>query len=98
MLNYFLLAIFILLQCLDGYTTCRALQNPQNYEKNPLMRWLMSKLGMKRALIMTKLLVILWLSALTFHGGVSWWPYALGVLNIWYLWVVVHNFRKLLSQ
>jgi hypothetical protein len=45
---------------------------------------------------LTKLAVIVWLAALTLQGGVSWWPYALGALNIWYLWVVLHNFKKTL--
>lgn len=91
-----LLALFVLLQAIDIWTTLRAFRrNPLAYEGNPLVRWAIGTFGKVPALTGSKLLaggVVLWLGLAHPRD-----PIALGVIGslcAFYVWIVVNNWRK----
>lgn len=94
MMDWLLLGIIIVLQGLDIYTTRRALQK-SCVESNPIMAWLMKRLGILPALLMTKFGFCAFLVA-----AIIYWPsYALtcvlGLIIAGYALVVGNNFRRL---
>lgn len=54
---YILLAIFVLLQAADGWTTYSVLSRGGT-ELNPLLRWVIKKIGIAPGLIATKVVTI----------------------------------------
>ncbi len=93
-MNWILFAIIVILQGLDVYSTVQALKIPGNYEANKLMSWIMVKMGVIPALVLTKLtLCILLATAIYFYSSV----YLTGVLvttAVGYSAVVISNFRR----
>ena len=95
-MDFFLLAAIAILQGLDIETTYRALTKGQgNYEANKLMAWLMGKLGMLPALLLTKAIMLIMLT-----GAILWAPsrlltIVLGGIILLYAVVVINNFRRL---
>lgn len=91
-----LLILFAMLQIVDVWTTLRAFaRNPTVYEANPLLRWLMRRLGPLPALVAVKLAII---------GIMTWmglsYPretLALGIVGAAcaaYVAVAVNNWRR----
>jgi hypothetical protein len=83
------LLVLAILQLCDGLLTARVLARG-GWELNPVMHYLMDKLGITAGLILPKLVltVLLWLY-------VSNYPLVLVLLVITYLIVVVHNWQQL---
>ena len=89
MINGILFSIFVLLQCIDFYTTYTILKTGKGHEANPIIATLMDKLNMASVLAFFKLACIL--------IGVVLMPYwwALAILDILYVWVVYNNYKVL---
>lgn len=88
-----LFVLFVLLQIADGYTTSKLLAMPGTREVNPIMAWLMRKLGQTKALIISKAGVVA-LIAFTLPS-IVWW--SLAAVDAVYGYVVWRNW-KLLKQ
>lgn len=83
-----LLVILIALQVADGWTTWRALSDGKAREANPLLAWLMERIGTVPALLAVKgagvaISVYLVLSA----------PVAAGLMALGYAAIVANNLR-----
>ena len=89
MINYILLVIFIILQCLDLYTTYTIIKTGKGYEANPFLAWIFDRIGYVAGLLIFKGIAI----AIGFFLLPYW--YALAVLNALYLWVVYNNYKVL---
>ena len=94
-----LFAAFVVLQCLDVHSTNAALQRPDVFEANPVVRWFMDKLGILSALIALKVLSISAIGAACFvffrMGDAEWiMVLALLVLDVLYAVVVVKNYSR----
>ena len=89
-LTYFLLFVFTILQYLDVDSTNKALK-AGGMEANPIVRWLMSKLGDKWWVIKIPVLAITFyaFSPPTNMVGVS----LLTAINLLYVWVVANNYK-----
>jgi len=85
-LLWYLFVLLILLQVADAYTTIRALKQSGNREGNPAMAWLFNKIGVKTTQIFTKVTFIV--LAYYYMG----WQ-AMAVLDAFYMWVVVNNWK-----
>ena len=85
-----LLILFGFLQVADGYTTYKLLSNGGR-ELNPVMRWVMDKLGMVQGLVLMKLLTI-GLVAAAFSEALTFW------LCVLYICVVGWNTYNLLKD
>lgn len=53
------LLILLILQLADGWTTYRILSEGGR-EKNPVVRWLMNRIGMLHGILTSKTLAIIW--------------------------------------
>ncbi len=82
---------FVLLQALDAYTTYRDLQLPGRFEANPVMRWLMIKLGVLPALVAVKILVALLIGWFVYGADLT--PMYLIIADLLYGGVVINNWR-----
>ena len=89
MLNGILFALFVLLQCMDFYTTYTIIKTGKGHEANPILATLMAKLDMAGVLAFFKLACILIGVAL-----LQYW-YALALLDSLYVWVIYNNLKVL---
>lgn len=90
-------AIFVVLNILDGHSTWKVTQ-PNHYhrERNPLARWIFRKLGLPRGIVIFKAGLLLILG-----GAFAYYAkketralnVTLGVANLIFLAVVIHNYR-----
>jgi len=92
-----LLALFILVNILDGHSTYLVLK-PHYYERerNPVARWAFRKLGLPRGIIIFKVLLLaLLIPAMAFYGGNDLFTIniVLIVSNVVFVFVVRHNYR-----
>jgi hypothetical protein len=92
-LLYVLLAIVIIQQALDVWTTKVALGTGRAREANGPLRRLMDKIGIMPTLLGTKALFGA-LVALTVQDTVVWYV-VLGLIIALYTWVLFNNFRVL---
>ena len=92
-LLYVLLAIVIIQQALDVWTTKVALGTGRAREANGPLRRLMDKIGIMPTLLGTKTLFGA-LVALTVQDTVVWYV-VLGLIIALYTWVLFNNFRVL---
>ena len=90
MIEYILFALFIILQIGDCWTTYQVLKLNKGTEANPVMAWLMSKLGVLQGLVIAKLVVI----ALFSFVVNELWPILL-LFNIIYGYIVYSNYKIL---
>jgi len=92
-----LIAAVVLLQALDGWTTYRIISRGVGYERNPVIQWLIDRLGLYGGLFAGKGAV----AALVALGApLGWWDgeielYLLFGLAGLYSFVVVNNYRIL---
>lgn len=86
---YALLIALALLQALDAWTTWRIL-GAGGRELNPVMRWVMAQIGVVPALVVkgVGVAVIGWVVFVP-------WPWVLGGVVLFYVGVVVFNFRSI---
>lgn len=79
------------MQILDILTTKKVLELG-GYEANPIMKWLMDKVGVNQALFGSKLAFIGLCVVFTLHAGVtSLW--ALFPLNVFYVGILINNLK-----
>ena len=86
-MTYLLLAIFVLLQIGDVWTTYNVIQSNKGHEGNAIMAWLMDKLGILSAFFVMKV------SALVAVYFLPW--QAILVLDAIYAYVVYQNYQIL---
>lgn len=84
-----LFLLFIGLQMLDIYSTRKALDKQGVYEANPIMRFLMNRMGVDAALVLVKVVGV----AVFFYYLDSISPWVFIILNIIYAVVVYNNLR-----
>lgn len=85
-----LLAMFVALQVADYWTTMRCIAAGRGHEANPVMAWLMARIGVGPAFVGMKLVAI----ALAMNLFViSFAPFVLAALCAWYGWVAWNNWR-----
>ncbi len=89
--------IFVALNILDGHSTWKVIQ-PNNYhrERNPLARWIFRKLGLPRGIVVFKAGLLLILGgAFAYYAkkDTRTLNVTLGVANLIFLAVVIHNYR-----
>lgn len=89
----FLIVLLIVLNGFDAYTTIKVISEGRGKEANPVMRFLIEKVGVYAALIGTKVLVIGWMIWYINTYGAS--IYILIAINLLYLYVVINNFKVL---
>lgn len=75
---------------LDCYTTYRGLQIPGVVEKNPVLKYMMTKLGVIKALFVMKLIFFVCLFLIYYFNFYAYWIF-LGV-SIIYVFVLINNF------
>ena len=91
MTNGILFALFVILQCIDFYTTYTILKTGKGHEANPILAWVFSKIGYPLGLVVFKGLCIV----IGFFLLPYW--YALALLNVLYLWVVWNNYKVMIK-
>lgn len=89
-LEMILLTLLAALQLGDWLTTRAILAYPTGYEKNPVIKWLMDRVGIDAALAIKTAFVLGLGYALTFT---PW--YLLAVLCAYYAWIVWGNWTVL---
>ena len=90
MINYILLAIFIVLQASDFYTTYTILKNGKGYEANPILRWIFDKIGYVAGLAIVKgLCIAVGVYAVQFSNSFYIFVPAIAL----YIWVVRNNYK-----
>ena len=90
---YILVAIVIIQQVLDMWTTIKALETGRAREANGPLRKLMDKVGVTPALLLVKVpfcLMLLLVPAATWY-----WYGVLGLLAAGYTWLLYNNFTVL---
>ncbi|MCD8478830.1 MAG: DUF5658 family protein [Candidatus Cloacimonetes bacterium] len=92
-----LLALFVVVNILDGHSTYLVLK-PHYYERerNPVARWAFRKLGLPRGIIIFKVLLLaILIPAMAFYGGNDLFTIniVLIVSNVVFVFVVRHNYR-----
>jgi len=95
---YILLFIFVMFQLLDIYTTKRNLLDKDGKEHWPPMKYLINKFGFWRAIISSKVLAVIVVSAASLYiKSVSELTVfiLLGVLNLFYASVIIFNSGKI---
>lgn len=95
-MDYIIFTLFLLTQILDGVSTTLALKKPNVVEKNPALKWLMDRLGVVPALILSKAIAVLIVAAI--YLLLPDYRLALvigvGVTIPWYVYVIVGNFKN----
>jgi hypothetical protein len=89
MFVYILAAMLIALQIGDWWTTRRALASGQDHEGNPIMAWLIAKIGFAPAFIAKGVAISLAGIAATQMAAGVW---ALIIAVAVYVWIVWHNY------
>jgi hypothetical protein len=92
----FILIIFVVLQVLDVLSTYLALKNPSVEERNPLLLWLFSRIGMLQSLILVKAVMIsaLGIAYYFLPNGRLGISIGLGLTSVLYIYVVISNLRN----
>lgn len=88
----YLIILFVLLQVLDAITTWKCLQLKGRYEANPVMSKLMSKIGVVKALVLAKSLVIALVTVLAYKGYIN--LSAMSAICMLYIAVVINNAKQ----
>jgi len=86
------ITIFCLLQVCDLASTNMALKN-KAIEANKFIAWLMGKIGVLPALVCTKIPMIALAIAAQYYYPSTYLLVAFSLASIWYLWVVINNFK-----
>jgi hypothetical protein len=89
-----LFIIFCLLQIFDVYSTYQIL-NAGGREVNPMMNWLMDRVGVMAALIGTKVLAVGMLGAAVAYAQEPVAMSALAVLDLYYAVMMYRNYKQM---
>lgn len=93
MLLMSLIAVAVIQQVLDAWSTVKALETGRAMEANAPLRRLMDKVGVKQALAIVKIPMI---AILVLLPEPMWpWYVALGAIIIGYTLLLVNNYRTL---
>lgn len=85
------LILFLLLQVADIYTTYKGLTSGKAKEANPVMKFLMGKVGLLPALLLSKIFISAGMSyAYVFYGAT-----VTVIPNLVYVYVIYNNIRTL---
>ena len=90
-----LLIIFIILQVFDAWTTMRDIKSPFFTEGNNWLKWVMDKIGILPALIISKIFAIIILCIFLYYVSRTIAISFLALSNIGYILVVLNNYSKL---
>lgn len=91
-----LLVLFALLNIADAVTTHKNLQIKGHKEGNPLVAWVMDKLGVTFGLVVVKALVIaLMVWIYTIVGASEEFKMVLSLADLMYAFVVISNINRL---
>ena len=95
-MDYIIFSLFLLTQILDVVSTTLALQKPNVVEKNPLLKWLMGRLGIVPALILSKVVAVSIVAAiyLLLPEYRLYLVIGVGATIPWYVYVIVGNFKN----
>jgi hypothetical protein len=85
----YLFIIFCLFQCVDIYTTWKALSSNVGHEANPIMAWLFSEVVLKAGLVIAKIAIC---TGIYFFAMQEW---LLIILDIAYAEIIINNFKVL---
>lgn len=96
MIDYIIFTLFILTQILDVVSTTLALKRPNVEEKNPIMKWLMDRVGIIPALILSKVVAVLIVAAIYLLLPDYRFVLAIGIGATipWYAYVIIGNFKN----
>ena len=93
MLLVLLIAVAVIQQVLDAWSTVKALATGRAKEANPPLRRLMDKVGVIPALAIVKIPLIVFLVILP--TPTTAWYISLGVIVTAYTFLLVHNYKTL---
>lgn len=95
-MDYIVFSLFLLTQILDVVSTTLALKKPNVVEKNPALKWLMDRIGVVPALILSKVIAVLILAAIYLLLPDYRLALVIGVGATipWYGYVIVGNFKN----
>lgn len=96
MLFYLLIVVFVLLNVLDAHSTLKVISRTSyRNEKNPVARLLFKLLGPVAGVIILKaiLVPVIFLMFYLFHFSTFDMNLVLGIANVFYLAVVLHNYN-----
>lgn len=95
-MDYIIFTLFLLTQILDAVSTTLALKKPNVVESNPLLKWLMDRLGIVPALVLSKIVAVLIVAAiyLLLPDYRLYLVIGVGVTIPWYVYVIVGNFKN----
>lgn len=82
-----LFLVLVLLQVADVATTYRIIRKGMGREANPVMAWLIAKLGLALGLVAPKMAML----ALVYLFVLEQCPYVLAPLIALYLWAIFNN-------
>ena len=85
----YLVAVFVLLQIADIYTTNECLRTKKGREGNPAMAWLFARIGVLPGIIIPKLIIVTLIGVAVALDEMPWW--GLAGLCVTYVAVVVNN-------
>ena len=97
-MDILLIIALLVLQGLDIYTTYKVISSGKGYEANPVIAWVIAKLGLLRGLITAKVVIFIpciflfWFIHLAAPITLL---IMLGVLVLIYSWVVYNNYKIL---
>ena len=93
-MDYIIFSLFIITQILDVVSTTLALKKPNVAESNKLMKWLMDRVGIVPALVLSKVVAVLIVAAiyLLLPDYRLALVIGIGVTIPWY--VIVGNFKN----
>lgn len=88
--------LFVVLQVLDVVSTTLALKKPNIVESNKLLKWLMDRVGIVPALVLSKVVAVLIVAAiyLLLPDYRLYLVIGVGVTIPWYVYVIVGNFKN----
>jgi hypothetical protein len=94
MFNWILFALVVVLQGIDAYSTWLILSKPGGKELNKIMSFLMEKIGILPALLLTKGVFCAVLSWVVYFYQTTWMIYLLIAIILGYSWVIWHNAKE----
>jgi len=85
--------IFLMTQAGDFYTTWRVLQLPNRKEANPVVKWVMDRIGVVGALILLKGLIVVVIGAALWFYPDPIVQITVILVSVGYGWVISNNVK-----
>lgn len=86
----YLLALCIILQVLDGYTTWKAISSKVGVENNKVMAYIFEHIGLIPGILITKAIFI---GLMVYLVSFSFMIYIYGIISLAYIWVIINNIK-----